>query len=52
LQNDNIRVGYSYDITVSALTPATGGSHEVSLGINFDCRPRKVKIRTIACPSF
>jgi type IX secretion system PorP/SprF family membrane protein len=52
LQNDNIRVGYSYDITVSALTPATGGSHEVSLGINFDCRPRKPKFRTIACPSF
>jgi type IX secretion system PorP/SprF family membrane protein len=52
VQNENIRVGYSYDVTISGLTPATGGSHEVSLAINFECRPKRVKFRTIACPSF
>jgi type IX secretion system PorP/SprF family membrane protein len=52
VQNDNIRVGYSYDVTISELTPATGGSHEVSLAISFDCRPKRPKFRTIDCPSF
>jgi type IX secretion system PorP/SprF family membrane protein len=52
IQTDVIRFGYSYDVTISQLTPSTGGSHEVSLGINFDCRPKKAKFRTIACPSF
>jgi hypothetical protein len=52
IQTDVIRFGYSYDVTVSELTPATGGSHEVSLTINFDCKKKKPKFRTIACPSF
>jgi hypothetical protein len=52
IQTDVIRVGYSYDVTISELTPSTGGSHEVSLAITFDCRPKKPKFRTIACPSF
>ncbi|MCC6600392.1 MAG: type IX secretion system membrane protein PorP/SprF [Crocinitomicaceae bacterium] len=52
IQTDVVRFGYSYDVTISELTPSTGGSHEVSLAINFDCRPKKPKFRTIACPSF
>jgi type IX secretion system PorP/SprF family membrane protein len=28
--------GYSYDLTVSSLSPNTGGSHEVGFRINFD----------------
>lgn len=52
IQTDVVRVGYSYDVTISQLTPATGGSHEVSLGIYFECRQKKKKLRTIACPSF
>ncbi|MFN0030569.1 MAG: type IX secretion system membrane protein PorP/SprF [Flavobacteriales bacterium] len=52
IQTDVVRFGYSYDVTISELTPSTGGSHEVSLGINFECRKKKVKFRTIACPSF
>jgi type IX secretion system PorP/SprF family membrane protein len=52
IQTDVVRFGYSYDVTISELTPSTGGSHEVSLAINFDCRRKKVKFRTIACPSF
>ncbi len=52
VQTDVIRFGYSYDVTVSELTPATGGSHEVSMTIQFDCRPKRRKFRTISCPSF
>ena len=52
IQTDVVKFGYSYDVTVSELTPATGGSHEVSLQIQFDCRPKRKKFRTISCPSF
>ena len=52
LQTDNFKMGYSYDITVSKLTNKTAGSHEVSMTIQFDCKPRKRKFRTISCPSF
>lgn len=52
LQSDVIKFGYSYDVTISELTPATGGSHEVSLTIHFDCKsPKKVR-RVVSCPSF
>ncbi|MFT5183135.1 MAG: type IX secretion system PorP/SprF family membrane protein [Flavobacteriales bacterium] len=52
IQTDVIRFGYSYDLTISELTPATGGSHEVSMTVQFDCRPKRRKFRTINCPSF
>lgn len=52
IQTDVIRFGYSYDVTVSELTPATGGSHEISMTLQFDCRPKRTKFRTISCPSF
>lgn len=46
------RFGYSYDITISPLTNASGGSHELSLGFNFSCKQPTKKFRTISCPSF
>ena len=46
------RLGYSYDVTVSKLTNASGGSHEISLGINLNCRKKPKRFRTISCPSF
>lgn len=52
VQTDVLRFGYSYDVTVSELTPATGGSHEISMAILFDCRPKRRKFRAISCPSF
>ena len=52
VQTDVIRFGYSYDVTVSDLTPATGGAHEVSMTIQFDCKRPRTKIRTINCPAF
>lgn len=52
LETDNFRLGYSYDVTLSKLGIASGGSHEVSLGIVFPCKPKKKRYRTISCPSF
>jgi type IX secretion system PorP/SprF family membrane protein len=50
--SDNFKFGYSYDITVSKLTMKTAGSHEISIGIKFDCKPKRRRFRTISCPSF
>lgn len=46
------KFGYSYDLTVSKLSNASGGSHEVSMGLKFNCPPEKKKLRAIECPSF
>lgn len=51
-QTGILKFGYSYDITVSKLTNTTAGSHEFSVGLNFDCKPKKRRFRTISCPSF
>ncbi|MCB0402723.1 MAG: type IX secretion system membrane protein PorP/SprF [Flavobacteriales bacterium] len=51
-QTGILKFGYSYDITVSKLTNTTAGSHEFSTGLQFDCKPRKRRFRTISCPSF
>ncbi len=51
-QADIFKFGYSYDITTSKLTNKTAGSHEISVGLNFDCKPKKRRFRTISCPSF
>ncbi|MBL4593699.1 MAG: type IX secretion system membrane protein PorP/SprF [Flavobacteriales bacterium] len=47
-----MKFGYSYDITISKLTNTTAGAHEFSVGLNFDCKPKKRRFRTISCPSF
>lgn len=53
VQQQQFKVGYSYDLTVSKLTNATGGAHEISFTYFFPCPERKVeKIRPIHCPSF
>ncbi len=39
IQYKKFRIGYSYDFTISKLTNATGGAHEVSLGFTIPCRP-------------
>ena len=52
IQSDNIKIGYSYDVTISKLANATAGSHELSFQINFNCRPKKKTFRTLSCPSF
>jgi type IX secretion system PorP/SprF family membrane protein len=51
-QQNMFKIGYSYDLTISKLSNASGGSHELSLGIQFECKPKKKKLRAISCPSF
>lgn len=47
------KIGYSFDVTVSKLGLSNSyGSHEVSFALQFDCKPKKRKFRTISCPSF
>jgi type IX secretion system PorP/SprF family membrane protein len=47
------KVGYSYDVTVSRLNNGvSGGSHEVSLGLDLNCTAKQPSFRTISCPSF
>lgn len=53
VQKGMFKFGYSYDVTISKLTNnATAGSHEISFGLQFECRPKKKRFRTISCPSF
>ncbi|HHZ94087.1 MAG TPA: type IX secretion system membrane protein PorP/SprF [Flavobacteriales bacterium] len=52
VETDIMRFGYSYDITISELTPATGGAHELSMTLKFDCTQKKGKFRKIPCPTF
>lgn len=51
-QQNMVKFGYSYDITLSKLSNATSGSHEFSFALQFECRPKKRKFRAISCPSF
>lgn len=51
-QQQMFKFGYSYDLTVSKLTNASGGGHEFSLTFQFECAPKKKHIRAISCPSF
>ena len=52
IQQGIFKFGYSYDITVSKLANASAGSHELSLGLQFACHPKKKRFRTLKCPSF
>ena len=48
----HFKFGYSYDLTVSKLGMQSGGSHELSMTLNFNCKKPVKKFRTISCPSF
>jgi type IX secretion system PorP/SprF family membrane protein len=52
IQNSNFKFGYSYDITISNLAGNSGGSHELSIQLQFECKTKKKRYRTISCPSF
>jgi len=52
VQQDHFKVGYSYDVTVSALANSTAGSHEITLGILLPVPEQRKKIKAIRCPSF
>jgi type IX secretion system PorP/SprF family membrane protein len=52
IQTDHMKIGYSYDVTVSKLSSNTAGSHEVSLQFQFACKKKRPKYRLMSCPSF
>ncbi len=49
---DNMRIAYSYDFTISRLRNSTLGAHEISFGYTFNCRTKKRRYSIINCPSF
>lgn len=52
---DFLTIGYSYDLTISSLGPGSGGSHELSVGIEIDYpkKPQKPKYdKFLPCPKF
>jgi type IX secretion system PorP/SprF family membrane protein len=51
-ESNGIRLGYSYDYTISELMGSSGGAHEVSLTIQMACRPKRKKLKAIKCPKF
>jgi type IX secretion system PorP/SprF family membrane protein len=48
----SLRVGYSYDFTISNLKGSSGGAHEVSASWQFPCLQKRRHIRAIKCPRF
>ena len=52
IQASMFKIGYSYDLTISKLTNATGGAHEVSFALQFNCKPPSKRVRAINCPQF
>jgi len=51
-QKEQFKMGYSYDVTISRLGNSTAGSHEISFQLQFECKPKHKKFRTVSCPSF
>ena len=52
---NDLRIGYSYDITISRLTGNTGGAHELTLGYEIVEKRRKrsiTKRRIVPCAKF
>lgn len=50
LRTRNMRIGYSYDFTISRLINSTGGAHEISLIYQFNQGPPTKKQGSIPCP--
>lgn len=52
-QINNMKIGYSYDLTLSQLTVNSGGAHELSIIMEFINKSRKkIKRRVIPCAKF
>ena len=51
IQTNQFRVGYSYDVTLSNLSTAAVGSHEIAVGYAFPCHQKIKRPRNIGgCP--
>lgn len=49
---DQLKISYSYDLTISKLAKETLGGHEVTLSYQFPCREKRRKWSAIKCPNF
>jgi type IX secretion system PorP/SprF family membrane protein len=49
---NQLRVGYSYDFTISKLVSSTGGAHEIVFTYEFKTTRKKKRNRMIPCPEF
>lgn len=50
---NKMKIGYSYDLTISKLSPNTGGAHEITWSIEFASKHnKKNKRRVIPCSKF
>lgn len=51
---NNMQIGYSYDLTISSLTPNSGGAHELSVVLEFASKKSKKrnKRRVMPCAKF
>lgn len=52
IQKNNLRFGYSYDVTLSKLGASTLGSHEVAMGYRFKCAKKISRVKFLPCPGF
>lgn len=52
LKHNNFRIGYSYDLSLSKLKSASGGAHEVSFILFFNCQKKRNRPGAIKCPEF
>jgi len=50
--NENLRVGYSYDYTISKFSNSGGGAHELSVAWIFSCEKKSRRPKAIICPTF
>jgi hypothetical protein len=51
-ESNGVRVGYSYDYTISELSGLSGGAHEISVTMQLACRDKRKKLNAIKCPKF
>lgn len=49
---EDLKISYSYDLTVSKMAKETLGGHEVTLSYQFPCRQKRRKWSAISCPNF
>lgn len=51
-RKDRLKLGYSYDITVSSARSAAPGSHEISATVDWCLRDRPLRFKPLRCPDF
>lgn len=52
IEYKNLRIGYSYDITMSQIKSSTGGAHEISVTWMFNYKERLRRIYPLRAPGF